>query len=149
MKARRGMGFWLPEAERESGQNWEEVLRDLWRWGVRKVWIFCNQRFFWPGGGRRYDLSEGKTGSFCALHTVRDVLKNQAQKKDRGALAKDLKAVYQAAMEGEADEVLKKLRERWGIAYLRMVACWEAKAYALLTFIRYPWPIRGYLYTIN
>ncbi|MBC7109094.1 MAG: transposase, partial [Methanomassiliicoccales archaeon] len=42
-----------------------------------------------------------------------------------------------------------KLRERWGVIYPKIVARWEAKAYALLAFLRHPKPIRRYLYTTN
>ncbi|MEM1684372.1 MAG: transposase, partial [Nanopusillaceae archaeon] len=77
-----------------------------------------------------------------------DALK-QARKKDREALAEDLKCVYRAETEDEAKEALKKLRERWGTDYPRIVARWEAKAYALLAFLRHPRPIRRYLYTTN
>jgi len=33
--------------------------------------------------------------------------------------------------------------------YLKVVKRWETKAYALLVFLRYPRPIRRYLYTTN
>ncbi|MEM1684381.1 MAG: transposase, partial [Nanopusillaceae archaeon] len=84
----------------------------------------------------------------CVLHSVRDALK-QARKKDREALAEDLRVVYRAETEEEAKEALKRLRERWGTVYPRIVARWENKAYALLAFLRYPRPIRRYLYTTN
>ncbi|MEN3009814.1 MAG: transposase [Candidatus Bipolaricaulaceae bacterium] len=34
------LGFWLFGAEGESARNWEAVLQDLWRRGVRRVRIF-------------------------------------------------------------------------------------------------------------
>lgn len=79
---------------------------------------------------------------------MRDAL-NKARKKDREALAEDLKAVYRAETEGEAKEALRKLRERWGSLYPRVVARWETKAYALLAFLKHPKAIRRYLYTTN
>ncbi|MEM4531529.1 MAG: transposase, partial [Thermofilaceae archaeon] len=82
------------------------------------------------------------------LHAVRDAL-NQARKKDREALAEDLRVVYRAETEEEAKEALKRLRERWGTYFPRIVARWENKAYALLAFLRYPRPIRRYLGTTN
>ncbi|MBC7109163.1 MAG: transposase [Methanomassiliicoccales archaeon] len=82
------------------------------------------------------------------LHAVRDAL-NKAHKADREALAEDLKRVYRAETEGEAREALQNLRERWGVIYPKIVERWEAKTYALLTFLRHPKPIRRYLYTTN
>lgn len=57
--------------------------------------------------------------------------------------------MYREDTEEEAKEALKRLRERWGKAYPPTVASWEAKAYALLAFLRHPRPIRRYLYTTN
>jgi len=74
---------------------------------------------------------------------------NQVRKRDREALAADLKEIYRAEREEEAKEGLRKLRERWGGIYPRIVERWETKAYALLAFLRHPKPIRRYLYTTN
>lgn len=144
---REVLGFWLFGAEGESAGNWEEVLKDLWRRGVRRVRIFVTDDL--PG------LEEAIRKVFpdadwqlCVLHAVREAL-NKARNKDREALAEDLKAVYQAETEQEAKEALRRLRERWGTVYPRVVARWEGKAYALLAFLRHPKPIRRYLYTTN
>ncbi len=34
------LGFWLSGAKGESAKNGEEMPKDLWRWGVRRVRIF-------------------------------------------------------------------------------------------------------------
>jgi len=65
------------------------------------------------------------------------------------ALAEDLKKIYQAKSQEEAKKALRSLRERWGGAYPKIVERWEAKAYALLAFLRHPKPIRRYRYTTN
>jgi len=44
---------------------------------------------------------------------VRDVL-NKSRKKDREALAEDLKKIDRAESWEEAEEALRSLRERWG-----------------------------------
>jgi transposase-like protein len=75
---------------------------------------------------------------------VRDAL-NKVRKKDREALAEDLKKIYRE----EAEEALRNLRERWGTVYPKIVERWETRAYALLAFLRHPKPIRRYLYTTN
>lgn len=141
------LGFWLFGSEGESAKNWEEVLKDLKRRGVQRVRIFITDDL--PG------LEEAIKKIFpeadwqlCVLHAVRDAL-NKARKKDREALAEDLKEVYRAETEEEAREALKNLRERWGRMYPKIVERWETKAYALLTFLQYPKPIRRYLYTTN
>lgn len=54
-----------------------------------------------------------------------------------------------AETEQEAKEALGRLRERWGKIYSWVVARWEARACALLAFLRHPKLIRRYLYTTN
>lgn len=133
------LGFWLFGAEGESAQNWEEVLKDLRRRGVKRI----------PGLEEAIrKIFPGSDWQLCVLHAVRDAL-NKAGKKDREALAEDLKAVYRAGTEGKAKKVLRKLRERWGLLYPQIVAHWETVVYVLLAFLKHPKPIRRYLYTTN
>lgn len=44
---------------------------------------------------------------------------------------------------------MHKLREQWGKQYPKIVARWEAKADALLAFLKHPRENRPYLYTTN
>ncbi len=141
------LGFWLFGAEGESAKNWEEVLKDLWRRGVRRVRIFITDDLPGIEEAIRKIFPEADW-QLCVLHAVRDAL-NKARRNDREALAQDLKAVYRAETEEEGKEALRKLRERWGTIYPRVVARWETKAYALLAFLRHSKPIRRYLYTTN
>lgn len=74
---------------------------------------------------------------------------NQSRKKDRDALAGDLKKIYRAEIREEVEEALRSLWERWGTVYPKIVERWETKAYALLAFLRHPQPLRRYLSTTN
>jgi len=83
---REVLGFWLFGAEGESAKNWEEVLKDLWRRGVRKARIFITDDL--PG------LEEAVRKIFpeadwqlCVLHTVQNAL-NKARKKRSGGLGR-------------------------------------------------------------
>jgi transposase-like protein len=58
--------------------------------------------------------------SLCVLHAVRDAL-NKARKKDREALAEDLKKIYRAESREEAEEALRNLRGQWGTVYPKIV----------------------------
>jgi len=86
------------------------VLKDLRRRGVQRVRIFVTDDL--PG------LEEAIKKIFpeadwqlCVLHAVRAAL-NKARKKDREALAEDLKKIYRAETQEEAEEALRNLRER-------------------------------------
>ena len=144
---REVLGFWLFGAEGESAHNWEEVLKDLKRRGVQRVQIFITDDL--PGLEEAIKkIFPDSDWQLCVLHAVRDAL-NKARKKDREALAADLKKIYRAETQEEAEEALRKLRGRWGGIYPKVVERWETKAYALLAFLRHPKPIRRYLYTTN
>ncbi|MBC7218108.1 MAG: IS256 family transposase, partial [Candidatus Caldatribacterium sp.] len=141
------LGFWLFGERGEGVHNWEEVLKDLQRRGVRRVRIFVTDDL--PGlEGAIKKMFPDADWQLCVLHAVRDAL-NRVRRKDREALAEALKKIYRAETEEEAKGGLGKLRERWGEIYPRIVECWETKAYALLAFLRHPKSIRRYLYTTN
>jgi len=84
----------------------------------------------------------------CVLHAARDA-RNKTRKKERGALAANLKKIDRAESQEEVEKALQSLRERWGGAYPKIVERWEAKAYALLAIMRHRKLIRRYLYTTN
>jgi len=141
------LGFWLFGSEGESAKNWEEILRELNRRGVKKVQLFITDDL--PGIENAikmvYPASEWQ---LCVLHTVRNSL-NKVRAKDRGLFAEDLKRIYRAETEEKAKEGILRLKERWGKIYPKVVKKWEDKAYALLTFLRYPKEIRQFIYTTN
>jgi len=80
--SREILGFWLFGSEGESAKNWEEILRELSRRGVKKVQLFITDDL--PGIENVikmvYPSSEWQ---FCVLHTVRNSL-NKVRVKDRG-----------------------------------------------------------------
>jgi len=144
---REVLGFWLFGAEGESARNWEEVLKDLQRRGVKRVRIFVTDDL--PGLGEAIKkVFPGADWQLCVLHAVRESL-SQVRKRDREALAQDLKAIYRAEeMEG-ARRALDRLRSRWGEIYPKVVERWEREAKNLLSFLGHPKEIRRYLYTTN
>jgi putative transposase len=123
------------------------VLKDLKRRGVQRVRIFITDEL--PGSEEAIKkIFPEADWQLCVLHAVRDAL-NKSRKKDRDALAEDLKKIYRAESQKETEEALQSLRERWGTVYPKIVERWETKAYALLAFLRHPKPIRRHLYTTN
>ena len=141
------LGFWLFGAEGESAKNWEEVLKELNRRGVKRVELFTTDDL--PGientVKRIYPASNWQ---ICVLHTVRNSL-NQVRVRDRVLFAEDLKRIYRAETEEGAKEGILRLKERWGKIYPKVVKKWEEKSYAILTFLKYPREIRQFIYTTN
>ena len=60
------------------------------------------------------------------VHMVRDSLA-KGRKKDREALAQDLKAVYRADTVKQAHRALRALEEKWAGKYPELVAKWLDK----------------------
>ena len=142
---REVLGFWLFGAEGESARNWRQVVRELWERGVRVVKLFESVL---PGIEEAVrEIFPSSKWQLCVLHTVRDSLAKV--KKNREALAQDLKAIYRADTVKQAHRALRKLEEKWAGKYPELVAKWLDKSHALLEFLNHPKAIRSYLYTTN
>jgi len=74
-------------------------------------------------GGGAGDLPLLKVAALCA---VRDTLA-KVRKKDREALAQDLKAIYRADTVKQAHRALRALEEKWAGKYPELVAKWLDK----------------------
>jgi len=143
---REVLGFWLFGAEGESARNWRQVVRELWERGVRVVKLFESVL---PGIEEAVrEIFPSSKWQLCVLHTVRDSLA-KVRKKDREALAQDLKAIYRADTVKQAHRALRELEEKWAGKYPELVAKWLDKSHALLEFLNHPKGIRAYLYTTN
>jgi len=143
---REVLGFWLFGAEGESARNWRQVVRELWERGVRVVKLFESVL---PGIEEAVrEIFPSSKWQLCVLHTVRDSLA-KVRKKDREALAQDLKAIYRADTVKQAHRALRELEEKWAGKYPELVAKWLDKSHALLEFLNHPKAIRSYLYTTN
>ena len=141
------LGFWLFGAEGESATNWRQVVRELWERGVREVKLFISDDL--PGIEEAVrEIFPSAKWQLCVLHMVRDTLA-KVRKKDREALAQDLKAVYRADTVKQAHRALRALEEKWAGEYPKLVAKWLDKSHALLEFLNHPKTIRAYLYTTN
>ncbi len=104
------LGFWLLPTEGASG--WEEVLRELWERGLRRVLLFVTDGL--PGMEeairRVYPLAGWQR---CVVHMVRSSLAG-VRVRDRGLVAEALKGVYLAGTRAEALRALGGFREAWG-----------------------------------
>ena len=142
---RQVLGFWLLPTE--SATAWEEVLRELWQRGLRRVLLFITDGL--PGMEeairRVYPLAQWQV---CVVHRVRSSLA-QVRARDRALLAQDLKGIYGARSRVEALEALERLKEAWGSRYPSLVAAWWENSGALLRFYDYPQVLWPYLRSTN
>jgi transposase-like protein len=107
---REVLGFWLFGAEGESAQNWEEVLRDLRRRGVKRVRVFVTDDL--PGMEEAVKRIFPETDwQMCVLHAVRE------------ALAQSLRAVYRAE---DWNDGGSSIQRSWPDGKPRPMLCWPS-----------------------
>ncbi len=81
------------------------------------------------GRGVGQGLASGGASSkwqLCVLHTVRDTLA-KVRKKDREAMAQDLKGIWRADTVKQAHRALRALEEKWAGKYPELMAKWLDK----------------------
>ena len=84
----------------------------------------------------------------CIVHQIRSSLKFVSW-KDRKAVAKDLKTIYSAATEEDAQLALTEFNDIWGKKYPHILQSWLNNWNELSTFFKYPKSIQTLIYTTN
>ena len=69
--------------------------------------------------------------------------------KERKAVAADLKLIYRAATEAQAEQELSNFEAKWDKQYPSISKSWRRHWPELITFLKYPQEIRKALYTTN
>jgi len=82
----------------------------------------------------------------CVVHQVRNLL-NRLSWKDRKELAKDMKIIYTASNEKEAEKRLAEFSKKWENKAAIVVRSWNNNWEGLKTFLKYPEEIRKLIYT--
>ena len=131
----------------ESAKFWLKVLNDLRNRGLRQVCVVCCDGLT--------ALPEAVEATFaevwvqcCVVHLIRNSLKHVSY-KDRKAIMKDLRPIYQAAAEAAAAEALVAFDERWAGRYPMIGEMWRAHWERFIPFFAFPDAIRRIIYTTN
>jgi putative transposase len=82
------------------------------------------------------------------VHLVRNSLK-YVNYKQRAEVAKDLKAIYSAATEAEAEFQLELFAEKWDKQYPAISQSWRAHWTRVIPLFAFPEEIRRVIYTTN
>ena len=82
------------------------------------------------------------------VHLIRNSLRYVSW-KDRKAIAHDLKTVYGAATESEAEQALVDFGERWDKQYPTISKSWLNHWQRVIPFFAFPHDIRRAIYTTN
>jgi transposase-like protein len=139
------LGLWI--CETESAKYWLSVLNELKNRGVQDVLIFTVDNL--------KGISEAIEAVFpraeiqkCIVHQIRNSLRYVSW-KERKAMAKDLRAIYEAATEQEGAAALERFAEKWDKRYPHISASWRTNWDEIVTFFKYPPEIRSLIYTTN
>lgn len=139
------LGMWA--ANTEGAKFWLHVLTELKNRGVRDIFIGCVDGL--KGFPEAMEVVFPATQvQLCLVHMVRQSL-SYVGWKERKEVAADLKRIYRAATEAEAEQALRDFEVKWDRKYPSISKSWRAHWPELITFLKYPPDIRKALYTTN
>jgi len=84
----------------------------------------------------------------CIVHVVRASL-NYVNGKERKQVAADLKAIYRAPTEREAERQLTAFEAEWGKQYQAIGKLWRDQWERITPFFEFPGEVRRVIYTTN
>lgn len=133
--------------EHENATSWMHILDDLKSRGVRDIIFLCSDNL--PGLDKSISaIYPDSIRQICIVHQVRNSMKYVSY-KDRRAMVKDIKTIYQSSNEPLAKEALEKFKANWNDKYQIAVKSWETNWDNLTAFLQYPQEIRKLIYTTN
>lgn len=133
--------------ENESAAAWSGILDDLKSRGLQDVLFLCSDNL--TGLDKAVEASFPKSvHQICIVHQVRNSLKYVSY-KDRKAIIKDIKAIYQSSNPEMAQDAFHNFKTEWNEKYPLAVRSWESNWDKLTAFLCYPQEIRKLIYTTN
>jgi putative transposase len=139
------LGIWM--TTNESSKFWLSVVTELHNRGVKDIFIACVDGL--TGFPEAIEAVFPQTRvQLCIVHLLRNSL-SYVSYKDRKAVAADLKLVYAAATESEAEQALVDFAERWDKQYPTISKSWLNHWQRVIPFFAFPADIRKAIYTTN
>ena len=139
------LGMWL--AETEGAKFWLSVLTELKTRGLNDVLIACVDGLKGFPEAIAAEYPDTKV-QLCIVHMVRNSLK-LVPWKDYKAVTSDLKLIYQASTETEAQAQLEQFEKTWDDKYPQISKSWRSNWHNLIAIYDYPAEIRKIIYTTN
>jgi putative transposase len=133
--------------EQEGARFWLGVLTDLQNRGIKDICIACidNLKGFAEAIESIFPYAEVQ---LCIIHQIRNSTKYVVA-RERKSVMEDLKNIYQAANQNQAEIALEDLSQKWKDKYPYMVKSWQNNWGRLSCFYKYPKEIRKVMYTTN
>src|SRR5713101_5056962 len=139
------LGMWL--AQTEGAKFWLSVLTELQNRGVKDIFIACVDGL--NGLPEAIETVYPQTRvQLCMVHLMRNSLRYVSYKHMK-AVATDLKAIYSASTESEAEFNLELEAEKWDALYPSISKSWRAHWARVIPLFAFPEDIRKVIYTTN
>jgi putative transposase len=139
------LGMWM--SENEGAKFWLTVFTELHNRGMKDCFIACVDGL--TGLPEAIETVFPHTRvQLCMVHLVRNSLKYVSY-KHRKAVATDLKAIYTASTEAEAEFNLELFAEKWDQQYATISKSWRAQWARVIPLFAFSEDIRKVIYTTN
>ena len=139
------LGMWL--AQTEGAKFWLSVLTELQNRGVKDLFIACVDGL--NGLPEAIETVYPQTRvQLCMVHLMRNSLRYVSYKHMK-SVATDLKAIYSASTENEAEFNLELFAEKWDALYPSISKSWRVHWARVIPLFAFPEDIRKVIYTTN
>ena len=139
------LGFWINPSE--SSNSWELIINDLKERGIKEVLLFIADglsgiqetiKKYYP----RADFQS------CIIHAERNLL-SKVRAGDKDIIGREMKKIFDASSEEEARKRFNEFKETWNNRYPKAIYNMETRLDLLLTYYKYPEPIRKVIRSTN
>ena len=139
------LGLWI--AQTEGAKFWLQVVTELKNRGVQDIFIACVDGL--KGFPEAIESVFPQTEiQLCIVHLVRHSL-NYVAWRDRKKVAADLKPIYTAATDVEAEQRLNEFAAKWDQKFPLIAKSWRTNWPRVIPFFAHPPEIRKIIYTTN
>src|SRR5690242_1836466 len=139
------LGLWI--AQTEGAKFWLQVVTELKNRGVTDILIACVDGL--KGFPEAIESVFPQTEvQLCIVHLVRHSLSFVGWKQ-RKEVATDLKTIYSAATEAEAEQRLTEFSLKWDAKFPTIAKSWRSNWARVIPFFAHPPEIRKVIYTTN
>lgn len=139
------LGLWI--AQTEGAKFWLQVVTELKNRGVQDIFIACVDGL--KGFPEAIETIFPQTEvQLCIVHLVRHSL-NYVGSRQRKQVAADLKTIYSAATEAEAEQKLAEFSLKWDAQFPMIAKFWRSNWLRVIPFFAHPPEIRKAIYTTN
>ena len=139
------LGLWI--AQTEGAKFWLQVVTELKNRGVQDIFIACVDGL--KGFPEAIETVFPQTEvQLCIVHLVRHSL-NYVSWQQRREVAADLRTIYTAVTEAEAEQKLTEFSVKWDAKFPTIAKSWRSNWVRVIPFFAQPPEIRKVIYTTN